>query len=162
MKSILDTIQGCEIVLFRDEVTGLEIVEFVADMDIDCDGLGGNSHGDPYFQPDTRLHFEGKALVAEDVPYVVVPPVILAKTKGVALGSLCVCTNTRSGASYNAVVGDSGPTRKIGEGSPALATRLQLDPNPNHGGTSDHIIRYRIYVGQPARVDGITYTLQPA
>lgn len=162
MKTILETIQGAEITLLTDEATGQEIVDFVADMDVDCDGSGGNPHHDPCFQPDTRLHFQGKALHAETVPYVVVPPVVLRRTRGKVLGSACEVTNTLNGKSTVAVVGDSGPTRKIGEGSPALCEALGLDPNPNHGGTSDRIIRYRIYVGRPAVVNGVTYDLQSA
>lgn len=164
MKTIIGTIQGCDIVLFVDSVTGQEIVTFTADMDVDCDGSGGNPFHDPYFQPDTRLHYKGHALHAEVVPYVVVPPLILAKTKGKVLGSMCYCENINQHGkpSVAAVVGDSGPRNKIGEGSPALCERLGLDPNPNHGGTSDHIIRYTIMVGVPAAIDGIVYDLQSA
>ncbi len=162
MKTIIGTIQGSDIVLIRDEVTGAEIVTFTADMDIDCDGTGGNPFHDPYFQPDTRLHSHGKALHAEVVPYAVVPPIVLQKTKGKVLGSMCYCTNIQNKKQAASVVGDSGPTRKIGEGSPALAERLGLSGNPNHGGTSDKIIRYEIHVGQRAVIDGVTYDLQGA
>lgn len=160
MKTIIATIQGAEITLDSPP----EVVRFVADMDVDCDGTGGNPHGDPCFQPDTRYHHDGQALHAETVPYVVVPPVILRKTVGKVLGSLCLCQNTRRPdlGWVKAVVGDSGPSAKIGEGSPALCQRLGLDPNPNHGGTSEHIIAYEIQVGVPAIVDGVTYHPQSA
>lgn len=157
---IIATIQGAAINL--DIVDGLEVVSFLADMDIDCDGTGGNPYHDPYFQPDTRLHYNGKALHAETVPYVVVPPVVLSKTKGRVLGSLCEVLNIKSGQRAVAVVGDSGPKRKIGEGSPALASLIGLDPNPNYGGTEKHIILYKIHVGVPAVINGVTYALQPA
>ena len=159
MKTNLGPIQGADIDLFTD-LTGKEIVKFVADMDVDCDGTGGNPHHDPCFQPDTRLHFQGKALCAEQVRYVVVPPVVLQRTRGMVLGAMCRCRNQRNGRRATAVVGDSGPARKVGEGSPALCEALGLDPNPNHGGTSDFIIEYEIEVGVPAVVDGITYALQ--
>lgn len=162
MKDVIATIQGAEISRFTDEANGSEVVDFVADMDVDCDGTGGNPHHDPFFQPDTRLHHDGHALRAEAVPYVVVPPVVLQRTKGIVLGSLCECTNTKNGKVAQAVVGDSGPSRKIGEGSPRLCELLGLDPDPNHGGTSDFIIHYRIFVGKPAVIDGVTYELQPA
>lgn len=162
MKFLLETIQGCEIWLYEDATTGQEIVEFIADMDVDCDGVGGNPHHDPCFQSDTRYHHNGKALHAEEVPYVVVPPVVLRRTKGKVLGSACEVTNLSNGKQTVAVVGDSGPTRKIGEGSPALCEALGLDPNPNHGGTSDRIIKYRIYVDMPATVLGVQYELQSA
>lgn len=160
MKMTLATIQGAEIVLYTDW-TGAEIVQFTADMDVDCDGSGGNPFRDPYFQPDTRLHFMGRPLHAELIPYVVVPPVIIAKTRGIVFGSLCECRNTRNGRTALAVVGDSGPTSKIGEGSPALCRLLGLDDNPNHGGTSDFIIEYTIHVGVPAVIP-VTFNLQAA
>lgn len=159
MKTIA-TIQGVDITL--DDSMGSEVVEFTADMDIDCDGIGGNPFHDRYFQPDTRLHFKGRALHAEVEPYVVVPPIVLAKTKEKVLGSLCILTNLRNGKTCNAVVGDSGPLTKVGEGSPAVAELLGLDPNPNYGGTSDKIIHYKIFVGIPAKIDSLTYNLQSA
>lgn len=140
---------------------GYEIVTFTADMDIDCDGLGGNPFHDPYFQPDTRLHVHGRPLHAELVPYVVVPPLVLAKTKGKVLGCQCKVTNLKNKYEAPAVVGDSGPTKKIGEGSPALASLLGLDPNPNRGGTSDFIIRYEIMVNMPATLS-VNFALQSA
>ena len=161
MKTIIATIQTADITLETDD-DGMEFVEFTADMDIDCDGSGGNPHHDPYFQPDTRLHLHGNPLHAETVPYMVVPPVILAKTRGKVLGSLCEVTNMSNDRTALAVVGDSGPTRKVGEGSPALAELLGLDGNPNHGGTSGFIIRYRIHVGRAAVIDGVAYDLQSA
>lgn len=164
MKTLLATIQGADIWLYRDDTTGAEIVEFIADMDIDCDGSGGNPLHDPYFQPATRLHYKGQPLHAETTPYVVVPPVVLSTTRGKVLGSKCEVQNINapSFGTVLAVVGDSGPRTKIGEGSPALAEALGLSGNPNHGGTSAHIIRYRIYVGVPAQVNGITFDLQSA
>ena len=159
MKTLLATIQGSEIWLYTDESTGQEIVRFTADMDIDCDGSGGNPNNDPYFQPDTRLHFRGRPLHAELIPYIVVPPIILAKTKGKVLGSSCLVS--RGKRSCFAVVGDSGPRAKVGEGSPALARALGLNDNPNHGGTSEFEITYEIEVGKPAVVS-VTFDLQSA
>lgn len=141
---------------------GLEIVEFTADADVDCDGSGGNPHADPDFQPDTRLHYNGKPLRAEKVPYVVVPPQVLTKTAGIVLGCLCELTLLDTGITIATVVGDQGPTRKIGEISPASCERLGLNPNPNNGGIDYFGLRYRIRVGVPAVIDGVTYDLQPA
>lgn len=160
MKTILATIQGCSIALFTAD--GIELVDFVADADIDCDGSGLNPFGDPYFQPETRYKHNGCSLHAEVVPYVVVPPVVLQKTKGKVLGSLCELTNLHNGVRCMAIVGDSGPTRKIGELSPAAAELLGLSGNPNTGGTSEHIIRYLIHVGVPAKLNDVQYELQSA
>lgn len=153
--------QWVDILMDTDPLGG-EIVWWTGDLDIDCDGSGGNPHGDKCFQPDTRLHYRGLPLHAEAVPYLVVPPVVLAKTKGKVLGSLVRCTNIRNGKSALAVVGDSGPSTKTGEGSPRLAELLGLDPNPNHGGTDELIIKCVVYVGTPAVIDGVTYDLQSA
>lgn len=161
IETLLATIQTADIKLFTDTDTGKEIVRFTADMDVDADGSGGNPFHDPDFQPDTRLHFKSRPLHAEVIPYVVVPPIVLSGTKGKVMGAHCIVTNTVNGKKSTAVVGDSGPTRKVGEGSPALCEALGLDPNPNHGGTSDHIIEYEIFVNQPATVV-IEYNLQSA
>ncbi len=156
MSTLLDTIQGCEILL-TDDGDG-EVVTFTADADIDCDGSGGNPHHDPFFQPDTRLHNHGKALNAEEERYVVVPPVVLQKTKGIVMGSKALCRNKKNGLTAWGVVGDSGPRKKIGEVSVAMAEALGLDGNPNHGGTDEHIIEYTVFVGRVAE----GYTLQPS
>lgn len=161
MKTTIATIQGAEIILFREETTGAELVQFTADMDVDCDGSGGNPEKDPCFQPDTRLRFMGRPLHAELIPYVVVPPVVLAKTNGRVLGCLCECRNMRNGRTARAVVGDSGPAAKVGEGSPALCRLLGLDDNPNRGGTQEFIIEYTIHVNTPAVVP-VTFNLQAA
>lgn len=153
----LDTIQGCPILLYISE-DGTEVVMFIADADIDCDGTGGNPHHDPYFQPDTRLHNHGKALCAEKDLYVVVPPVIITKTKGVVMGCKAICYNQKTGLKVAGVVGDSGPRSKVGEVSVAMAEALGLNGNPNTGGTSEHIIQYTLYPGVAAE----GYSLQPS
>lgn len=160
MSVIIATIQGQDLVLTTNP-DGSEIVDFKADADIDCDGIGGNPFHDPYFQRRTSLMVNGRFLHAEAEPFIVVPPVVIKKTKGIVLGCLCEVENTRNGRIAQAVVGDSGPTFKIGEISPALALQLGLDPNPNHGGTSDFIIHYRIYPGRPATIGCQQYALQP-
>ena len=155
MKRIIATIQGQDLIHEIDP-SGYETVTFVGDMDIDCDGTGGNPFHDPYFQPHTSYKPD---LHAEVVPYVVVPPIVIRATRGVVMG--CLAEVTYKGKVAFAVVGDVGPTRKVGEGSPALAERLGLSGNPNHGGTSDFVVTYKIHVGVPACIDGVTYNLQP-
>ena len=155
----LDVIQQVPINLSLSG-SGDEIVEFLADMDIDNDGSGGNPDNDPYHQNDTTLHRDGKALNAYEEPFVVVPPVICKKTNGLVLGSLCLVENTRTNSFCFAVVGDIGPMRKVGEGSPACAKQVGVNPNPVSGGESDKIIRYTIFVGVPAVIGGRRYVLQ--
>lgn len=154
-------IQGADITLILWE-TGHEEVQFKADLDVDCDGSGGNPHHDPYFQPDTTLHYKGQPLNAEKIPFIVVPPIICQKTKGKVLGSRCVVTNTKNKKSTKAVVGDIGPSKKVGEGSPALCELLGINSNPNTGGEDQFVILYEIYIDQPAKleIDGELYEFE--
>lgn len=137
-------------------------VQWVAKMTIDCDGSGGNPDNDPYYQDDTSLHYRGKALNAYQVPFVVVPPLVLGCVEPVVLGCMAVVINLENGLSVQAVVGDVGPSSKIGEASCECAQRVGLDPNPNWGGTLDQIIFYAVFPGIPAVVDGRHYNLQPS
>jgi len=153
-------LDGVKIAIWRND-SGEELVEFTADADIDCDGSGGNPDGDPWFQPDTTLHhWDGTALNAYDEPFVVTPPLVVKRTRKIVLGSLAMVCHLRTGAWCYAVVGDVGPTRKAGEVSVACARKLGIDPNPVHGGESDKVVKYTIFVGVAAHVSGVTYQLQ--
>lgn len=159
MTRLLATLTGEGFTAPIYELSNLAVF-FVGDMDIDCDGSGGNPDHDPYFQADTSLHYHGKALNAYEVPYVVVPPVVAQRTKGIVLGARALVTHLETGKQAVAVVGDIGPSNKVGEGSPALAKLLGLDPNPNHGGTERPVIAYEIFPGVAAEVNGVLYDLQ--
>ena len=137
-------------------------VVFIGDADIDCDGSGGNPDHDPYFQPDTTLHRNGRALNAYLERFIVVPPAIVCGVPGVVMGCQAHAVNLLNGRECTAVVGDLGPTSKIGELSVACAIALGLNGNPNYGGTSEHVIFYSLKPGQAAIVDGIRYELQPS
>lgn len=136
-------------------------VTYRAKAAVDTDG-SGPLHGDPDAQADTSLHWNGVALNADVDKYVVVPPAIIAGVKGIVLGCQAYVMNTRSGMTTEAVVGDIGPHKKLGEVSCACAAALGLDPSPLHGGTYDHIIHYHLLPGTPAVVDGKQYVLKPS
>lgn len=137
-------------------------VFFVADADIDCDGSGGNPEHDPWFQPDTTYHHDGKALNAYKVPFIVVPPSIIKLTRPAVLGCLARLTYIKTGKSTDCIVGDIGPKFKLGECSPCAATRVGIPPSPVNGGVSDYnLVAYEIWPGEMATIDGITYALQP-
>lgn len=155
----LAVIQQVPITLITSKA-GDEIVRLLGDADIDNDGSGGNPDGDKYHQDDTTLHRDGKALNAYEESFVVVPPVVIQKTKGIVLGSLCLVENTFSQDACMAVVADLGPMFKVGELSPACARQIGVNPNPVTGGESRKIIRYTIFVGVPARINGVQYVLQ--
>jgi hypothetical protein len=154
---ILLTVESCP-VLFAEE---LNLICFTAKFAIDCDG-SRNPDQDPDWQWDTTLHGpDGKPIDSERVRGIVLPPGVINAVTGTVLGSLVKVTNTKNGKTADAVVFDVGPHFKLGEGTPALARALGLDPNSRHGGTDERIIGYEVHVGVPAVLDGITYALKP-
>jgi hypothetical protein len=136
-------------------------LSFISKMAVESDG-SGDSHGDPDYQNDTSLHWNGEALNADIDKFIAVPPQIIRGVKPVVLGSQVYVLNLRNGRFSEAVVGDEGPPDKIGEGSCALASAMGLDPSPTDGGESDHVIFYAVKPGHPAVVDGKKYQLQPS
>jgi hypothetical protein len=121
-------------------------VWYKADLDVDCDGQRTakcSESTDPWFQPDTAFHdSKGKPLVADKLPYVVVPSASGTwdyRKFGIQGGGVvAVIANNR--VEY-AIVGDTGPTAIIGEASYATAVNLGIDPNPESGG-SDGPVHY--------------------
>ncbi len=126
---------------------------------VDSDGIG-LPHGDPCWQNDTSLHQNGQPLNADIDKYIVVPPIIPQSVVGIVLGCQANVTNTRNGLSTQAVVGDIGPHKKLGEISVACARALGINDSPVVGGEDGHVIHYSINPGIPAVVDGKTYDLQ--
>lgn len=140
-----------------EEETG--VVHFRSKAAIDTDG-SGPLHGDKYAQADTSLHQNGKALNADIDCYVVVPPAILNGVKGVVLGCAAFVLNLRNGRYSDAVVGDIGPKKKLGEISVALAKALGIPWSPVTGGEEAHLIDYVLFPGKAAIVGKKKYTLQ--
>ena len=156
---LIATIEG-EPIIEMDDLSLL----FRAKAAIDGDGSGEERKGDT-FEPDTSLHFDGKALNSDVDKYVVVPPAIIEGVAGVVLGCQARLANTLKDGWANpvsAVVGDIGPHHKLGEVSIACAEALGIPSSPTTGGEERHVIEYRIYPGVAAEVDGKLYTLQPA
>ncbi len=115
-----------------------------ADMDIDCDGQrtsNCNENTDPWYQDDTAFHqSNGKPLKADSLPYVVVPSSSsIWNYSGAGIkggGVVAVIYNNK--VEY-AVVGDTGPTKIIGEASYATAKALGIDPDPETGGAESGV-----------------------
>ncbi|MFF7235410.1 glycoside hydrolase family 75 protein [Streptomyces collinus] len=115
-----------------------------ADMDVDCDGqrtTNCNEDRDPWYQDDTAFHqSDGKPLKAESLPYVVVPSSSsIWNYSGAGIkggGVVAVIYNNK--VEY-AVVGDTGPTKIIGEASYATAKALGIDPDPATGGADSGV-----------------------
>ncbi|MFE0509793.1 glycoside hydrolase family 75 protein [Streptomyces sp. NPDC058964] len=115
-----------------------------ADMDIDCDGqrtTNCNEDRDPWYQDDTAFHqSDGNPLKAESLPYVVVPSsssIWNYSSAGIKGGGV-VAVIYNNKVEY-AVVGDTGPTKIIGEASYATAKALGIDPDPATGGADSGV-----------------------
>ncbi|MFJ3304046.1 glycoside hydrolase family 75 protein [Streptomyces sp. NPDC086549] len=125
-----------------------------ADMDVDCDGQRTshcNEDTDPWYQDDTAFHqSDGKPLKAESLPYVVVPSSSsIWNYSGAGIkggGVVAVIYNNK--VEY-AVVGDTGPTKIIGEASYATAKALGIDPDPATGG-ADSGVTYILFKNSKA------------
>jgi hypothetical protein len=153
MSKILATIEGRDITLLDDgRVTWQSFGR------IDDDG-SGQGHKDKFHQSDTSLHLDGKPLDADVDRYIVVPPQILTGVDPVVLG--CQAYVIYGNMFTQAVVGDIGPHKRLGEMSIACAVALGINPDPNIGGVDWPKVSYTIIPGLPAVVGTKTYILQP-
>ncbi len=126
-------------------------IHWTSGMSIDCDGQPGsvcNINTDPYFQPSTSwTQSDGKALKAESLPFIVVPlpsNVWNYAASGIVGGNLC--TIVYKDKYIHAVVGDQGPSQRIGEASYAAAAALGVPPSPTSGGVGSGVT-YIVYPG---------------
>lgn len=120
-------------------------------MSIDCDGQPGslcNQTTDPWFQSATAWNqSDGRPLKAESLPFVVIP---LPSSKwnyadsGIKGGNL-VAMVYRDKYVFG-VVGDLGPSQRIGEASYAAAQALGINPNPKTGGVGSGVT-YVVFPG---------------
>jgi Fungal chitosanase of glycosyl hydrolase group 75 len=94
---------------------------------------------------------------SETVPYVVIPPVIIQRTQGIVRG--CFARVTYKGRSVDCMVGDVGPSRKVGEISIAAARAVRMPASPRSGGEDDKIVKYEIFPGRKATINGVAYPL---
>jgi hypothetical protein len=93
---------------------------------------------------------------AETVPYIVVPPLIVNKTKDVVRG--CRARVKYGSKFVDCVVADLGPANRIGELSIAAARSVGLPASPRNGGTEQPVIQYELWPGQADP----GYVLEPA
>lgn len=126
-------------------------IYFTSGMSIDCDGQPGslcNQTTDPYFQSSTAWNqSNGQPLKAEVLPFVVIP---LPSSRwnyadsGIKGGNLVLmCYKDKY---VFGVVGDLGPSQRIGEGSYAAAKALGINPNPKSGGVASGVT-YVVFPG---------------
>jgi len=120
------------------------------DADNDVDGAP-YWNKDKYGQPGTRWTYKGKPINGDIIPYIVVPPQMIKMTAEIVGG--CVGTAEYEDKIVGCVVGDSGPSSKIGELSPAALRELGLPaPENGNGGLDTQEILYRIWPGVAARI----------
>lgn len=115
-----------------------------------------------YKFPDKDANDPEAYVDSETIPYIVVPPLVRQKTKGIVLGAKAIVVNTLNGKSVDAVVADIGPRTKIGELSIAAAKAIGIPSSPRTGGTDKKVVLYEIWPGTPAVVGNTTFTLLPA
>jgi len=138
------------------------LYSFAAPFMVDTDG-SGPSHGDKYHQNETSLRYNGKPLNADEDLYFVLPPKVIRSVGPIVLGCQGLVVRLDTGVISRAVVGDvsnDAPTRKLGEGSYALAKFLGVNPDPNTGGDSKAQYKFVFEPGQAARVGTKLYQLQ--
>src|SRR5262249_44774685 len=99
-----------------------------------------------YYVSKTSLQDTSKALTdprryvdSETIPYIVLPVGIIRQAGEPKLGDLAAVFNEGNGKLSSAIVADIGPSRRLGEGSISLATRLGLPSNPRTGGVQSGI-----------------------
>ena len=118
---------------------------------------GGVIASTTWYRHPGKLRSDPAAYVdSETVPYIVVPPLVIQKTKGVVRG--CKARATWKGKSVDCVVADRGPADKVGELSIAAARAIGLPESPRHGGTEKQEVLYELWpdVAAPG------FELQPA
>ncbi len=98
------------------------------------------------------------------VPFVAVPPIIVKAVADPVLGCHCLVTSSVTGRTTDAVVADVGPSNHLGEISVACARALGVSTGTMHpangGGAASPTIRYQLFPGKAAVVNGVTYPLQ--
>jgi hypothetical protein len=107
-----------------------------------------------YGSKDVRRYLD-----SEQVAYVVTPPQLIKLVGPVVMG--CLARVSYKGKTVDAIVGDIGPKKHIGEASIACAKALGINPNPKKGGTSSGV-QYEFFPGVEAVINGHEYPLQPS
>jgi hypothetical protein len=130
-----------------------------AGMQIDTDGSPKfkDRKLDPHWQRDTAMSIEGKAIDADQVPYVVLPGSSEKRTvpkkdffytrMGLRLGD--VAAVIWDGKVRFAVLGDAGPNDSIGEASIRLVKSLGRNPFGSGGLVNNGVDRGVIYIVFP-------------
>jgi hypothetical protein len=109
-----------------------------------------------YVHPGKSRNDPAAYVDSETIPYIVVPPLVIKKTRGVVCG--CKARVTFRDQVVDCVVADRGPRTKIGELSIAAARALGIPSSPRTGGRSQPDVLYELWPGVAAP----GYELRPA
>jgi len=100
---------------------------YAGKMDTDCDGAPTCPQIDPYGQTSTSFTYQGKAIDALKVNYIVLPSDLSRKLGGkIRLGDIAA-VGYNGKVSYG-IYADNGPLGKAGEGSVHLSQELGFNP----------------------------------
>ncbi|MEJ0002414.1 MAG: hypothetical protein WDN30_00290 [Pararobbsia sp.] len=118
---------------------------------------GGVIASTTWYRNRARLASDPASYVdAQTIPYVVVPPLIVASVNGVVRG--CKARVTWQAKRVDCVVADLGPANRIGEISIAAAKALGMNSSPRNGGIDRPEVLYELWPDVPAP----GFELQPA
>jgi hypothetical protein len=146
---------------YRVDDKGLDTIKNACDSKR-CFGLVTDRTGKPVRQPPPRQDYfvtptslqdstkpktdPDRYVDSESIPYIALPIKTLreaAKRQGIpfglALGDFAMVVNRRNGKRAFAIYADNGPSRRIGEGSIALAEALGIPSSPRRGGAADRV-----------------------
>ena len=87
---------------------------------------------------------------SENVPYAVINGLIARRCRGIVLGSRCTIQDMATGQTIEAVVADTGPSKKLGEMSIKAAELLGLNSSAKTGGSSSVRFLYSFFPNQSA------------
>jgi hypothetical protein len=118
-RTCIGTLEGVQI--FVVEKYGVLRIEYVSKMAVCNDGSGGNPGDDQHHQSQTAYYNGGKYLNPYEVPYIVVPPLIIEGVDPVVLGCQGVIVNLKNGQSTPAICGEVGPDEAGRSGKAAAA-----------------------------------------
>jgi hypothetical protein len=110
----------------------VQAFQYKGGMNVDTDGGTSRlARSDPDYQSNTSMNWAGrKALNADNIPFIVLPPSLAAAT-GAKLGDLVQVE--KNGKSMYAIYGDVGPSMKLGEASLMLAKGFDPRASPRIG-----------------------------
>lgn len=131
-----------------EAIDGFPCYWFFGDMDEDKDG-SPDWEIDGSGAADTSVHYNGKAINGNIIPFIVLPPKLIKAVGPKVLG--CYAEGVRNGVIVPGAVGDVGPNSKLGEGSSAMIHGLGGPTTRNgNGGFDTREVFYRWWPGVPA------------